>query len=899
MAVAADTQPPPAPASLAHQAGRRFLAVFLLIGGISAGLISLAWLLANQTHQRDQATRNTQTIQTRLESRYAEWQRETEALATQITYNRMLDNGGGENRWDTLRAYINAQADGFRFDTLVITDRTGKVVFNQGDEGNETEAFPDLSKTFWYYSQRNQHLHRVPRAPIWLGLQGGHGTLYLFKAIDNQLLADLANPGIELHLGVEGIIRACSQGTQHIGKAIEEEHPAADTGSLVRRDLILGPENTRLHISQTLPQAVSPTQFAVVGLALVTVLGLTLYSVFGTWLSQLVARVQALSRAADRFGKNHQMDADIEAELSRAAGDPDEVGGLLLHMRALMQASQERDDESRAYLQTLNMLDEAVVELDPNGNLLRASPAWSTLMGPELTGEIHACFEPDDQASLRLQLAYLFSGEKNLITVRLRANTPQRKGSWLECRFVPVQTTDDGPISRVRGVLRDITQTYMQEKHISHMALHDTLTGLPNRVLLEDRIKVALRMATRDQTLVGLGFIDLDHFKNINDALGHKAGDQLLVAFANNLRKVLRTGDTLARWGGDEFVVLLPEMPNLEDIRHVASKLSQASREPVQIEEHSLPVTFSMGFTVFPDDGNDVDVLLSQADRAMFYAKAQGRNMVQFYFDMAQKGLGKKELYIQSRLSAAIDHGAIQAWFQPVVDARSRRPIGLEALARWHDPDLGWISPVTFIPMAESLGLIGELGSQVLGQTLTMGRQLLQSGHDLLLAVNISKRQLFMADCSDRLLRDTRSAGLDPARVMLEITESVAMSEVDYSEARLRALHEVGFQLAVDDFGVGYSSLSQLHQMPVDELKIDISFTRRVHTPQGARLIQAIVAMAQALHLHIVAEGVEDAATADILENMGVHAFQGYHFGKPMPAEEFVAWLESYTAVDS
>jgi diguanylate cyclase (GGDEF)-like protein len=448
-------------------------------------------------------------------------------------------------------------------------------------------------------------------------------------------------------------------------------------------------------------------------------------------------------------------------------------------------------------------------------------------------------------------------------------------------------------------VLRDITQTYLQEKHITQMALHDALTGLPNRILLEDRIKIALRVALRDHTRVGIGFIDLDHFKNINDALGHKAGDQLLVAFSNALRGVLRSVDTLARWGGDEFVVLLPDMPSLDDIRHVAEKLSEASREPVQIEGHALPVTFSMGFTVFPDDGEDIDILLSQADRAMFHAKSQGRNMVQFYTDMTRKGLGKKDLYIQSRLATAINNGAIQAWFQPLVDARTRRIIGLEALARWHDPELGWVSPATFIPMAENLGLIAELGDQVMTGTLTMGRYLMDAGHDLMLAVNISKRQLFMPHCIANLLRDAATAGVEPARIMLEVTESVAMSEVDFAEARLRALHDAGFKLAVDDFGVGYSSLSQLHEMPVDELKIDISFTRRVRDPQGARLIQAIVGMAQALHFHVVAEGVEDAETADLLEQMGVHSLQGYHFGKPMPAADFEDWLKAQDNADS
>jgi diguanylate cyclase (GGDEF)-like protein len=891
------TMPMPPPTRLSRQAGKRFAGVFLIIGGISALLFSLAWYLANDKFNREQVERNAATLQSKLENRYREWQRDAVTLATLITYNHLLDSGGAA-RWTRLRSYLNAQGESLQFDTVAVTDSEGRLVFRQGEESEELDTIAANARQVWYFSGIHRHLHRVLRAPLWLGLDGKHGQLILLKAIDNQQMSDLAGPGMELLLGVDDVVYASSAGTRDLDRRLPAAtallHRSSD-GELCR-DLVLGARNTRLHIRQPQTQAISPAQFALAGAGLTTALALALYGVFGQWLRLTVARVQALSSAADLFAKRHRMDVETDAALDQAAGAHDEVGALLLHLRELMQASEERDEESHAYLQTLDMLEEAVVELDGQGSLLRTSPAWPTLLGPDCgAGGLYECFDPEDHENLRRQLATLFSGEKAQATLRLRANAPQRSGTWLECRFVPVDT----PVTRVRGVLRDITQTYLQEKHITQMALHDALTGLPNRILLEDRIKIALRMALRDHSRVGIGFIDLDHFKNINDALGHKAGDQLLVAFSNTLRGGLRTGDTLARWGGDEFVILLPDMPGLDDIRHVADKLAEASREPVRIDGHVLPVTFSMGFTVFPDDGEDVDILLSQADRAMFHAKSQGRNMVQFFNDMTRKGLGKKDLYIQSRLAAAINNGAIQTWFQPLVDAHTRRAIGLEAVARWHDPELGWVSPATFIPMAENLGLIAELGDLVMTRTLTMGRYLLDSGHDLMLAVNISKRQLFMAHCIDNLLRDTATAGIEPGRIMLEITESVAMSEVDYAETRLRALHDAGFKLAVDDFGIGYSSLSQLHEMPVDELKIDISFTRRAREPQGARLLQAIVGMAQALHFHIVAEGVEDAETAEILEKMGIHSFQGYHFGKPMPAADFEDWLAAQEKTDN
>ncbi len=873
---------------LARQAAWRFVAVFAAIGGLSTLMLGLAWFSLNDTFQREQSQTGLAALQSRLGHRLAEWQREADALATQIGYTRMLESAGPA-RWDHLRAYINALGENFLFDTLIVADNRGKPVFFHGEEAQELEGGANTIQAGWYTSTRYRHTHRILETPVWLGPDGGQGRLFLLKVIDNRLMADLAGPGIRLALAVDEKIFASSRGTADLGQPVQLA--GLDVPGQTHQTLALHEPGILLHIWQALPQALSPWQFALAGTLLSALLGLALLVVFGRWLRRLVRRVRTLSLAADLFCRGHVLDDETRSALERGGSGDDEIGTLQSRLRELMHSSQAREEESRAYLQTLEMLEEAVVELDGTGRLLRASPAWQGIVGLD-SAYLTECFDPDDGENLRRQLAKLFSGEKELVNLRLRLAAPQRSGAWMECRFVPV----DKPPTRVRGVLRDITQTYLQEKHITHMALHDALTGLPNRVLLEDRLKVALRLAGRSHSRVGVGFIDLDHFKNINDALGHKAGDQLLKAFADNLQQALRNGDTLARWGGDEFVVMLPDMHDLEDIRRVGDKLARVSREAVQIESHSLPVTFSMGFTVFPDDGRDVDVLLSQADRAMFYAKSQGRNMVQFFSDMTRKGLGKKELYIQGRLAAAIAAGAIETWFQPLVDAATGQPRGVEALARWHDPDLGWVSPATFIPMAENLGLIAELGDRVIAATLGFARSLLDEGHDLLFAVNISKRQLFMANCMERLLLESSNAGVDPGRLMLEVTESLAMSEVDYAEVRLRDLHEAGFKLAVDDFGVGYSSLSQLHEMPVDELKIDISFVRRAADPQGLRLIQAIVAMAQALRLTIVAEGVENEDTAALLAGLGVHVFQGFHFAKPMPAGECGEWLRQRLA---
>ena len=553
--------------------------------------------------------------------------------------------------------------------------------------------------------------------------------------------------------------------------------------------------------------------------------------------------------------------------------------------------------EQHSFVRTLDLLEEAVLEVDRRGRIVSANSGWWLLVGqtPVAEASLLTHVHEEDRSAFELHLMGLVSGHKDEFRGRYRFQTPSRPEQWMECRFV-VERNDMGDVMGARGVLRDITKSYLQERHITHMALHDALTSLPNRVLLEDRIKQAIQQATRTGNRVGVCFIDLDHFKNINDAYGHKAGDALLLSLSQILKGGLRDGDTLARWGGDEFVVLLPDLTSPDAVRQVAQKMVEAMRQTITLDGLAVNATFSMGIAVYPDDEStgDIDSLLAQADRAMFYAKSQGRNNFQLFSDMSSKGLGKKELYIQTRLAQAIRDARVDVWFQPLVTARTdadgrHRLVGVEALARWRDPDLGWISPGSFIPMAENLGLISELSHLVRHQAFRQFRDWRQAHPELTLSINISKRQLFASDFMPVLLADVAHYGLAPDALVLEITESVALLDVEFAEDRLRQLAGAGFTLALDDFGTGYASLSQLHELPIGELKIDISFVRRVHTTEGLRMAQGIVSLGQALGLRTVAEGVEDEATARVLSELGVDLLQGYHFGYPCPGNEFVA----------
>ena len=568
---------------------------------------------------------------------------------------------------------------------------------------------------------------------------------------------------------------------------------------------------------------------------------------------------------------------------------PFEALRLALHKEKLFAAEQ------RSFVKTLDLLEEAVLQLDLRGQIVDANAGWWSLMGtPQRDfAKLSEFVHPEERRTAEQQIASLVRGEKDQVRARYRFQARDLDEIWMECHFVTGRD-DRGAATGARGVLRDITKSYLQERHINHMTLHDALTNLPNRLLLEDRIRQAIRQAINTGKHVGVCFLDLDHFKKINDAYGHRSGDRLLLTLSQMLMRCLRDGDTLARWGGDEFAVLLPDLNTVEDARQVAQKMFDQIRQTLTVDALTVNMTFSMGIALYPndEDSGNIEALLSKADRAMFHAKAQGRNNFQLFSDMSSKDMGKEELHIQTRLAQAVRDAGLLVWYQPLVAAEPNpagtlRLLGVEALARWHDPELGWVAPHKFIAMAEDLGLIGQLGQQVRLLAFDQFSKWLPLHPNLTLSINISKRQLFALDFVDRLMADLATYGLQPGQLVLEITESVALMDVDFAEDRLRQLNAMGFSLSIDDFGTGYASLSQLHDLPVRELKIDMSFVRRIHTNEGLRMVQGIVSLAQALGLRTVAEGVENTATADALRKLRVDVLQGYHFARPCDGEAF------------
>jgi len=418
---------------------------------------------------------------------------------------------------------------------------------------------------------------------------------------------------------------------------------------------------------------------------------------------------------------------------------------------------------------------------------------------------------------------------------------------------------------------------------IRDLALQDALTNLPNRTLLEDRVEIAIGQAQRNKKKVAMLFIDLDNFKQINDIQGHKTGDQLLIEVSQALQLKMRPYDTLARWGGDEFVVLLPDLENSDDAGIVAEKLMQAVNERLESNQ-DLHTTLSIGIAVYPDDADTTEKLFMQADKALFHSKAEGRNNFQVFSEMQESGRGFVDTDLTSRFTAALKNQVLQVYFQPIVDANSYQTVCVEALARWHDNEDGWISPGTFIPLAENLGLIEELGNQVLVEAASHFAACPWQDQ-IQLAINISNRQLFSRSFVPSLVDLIDELEIDPYRIKFEITESSAL-DTEKARKTLKQLSYLGFTISIDDFGTGFSSLSRLHEMPVKELKIDMSFVQRIKTHKGRVMLNTIVNMGKAMNLKLVAEGVEDQESAEILRDMGVHYLQGFHFCRPKPDED-------------
>jgi diguanylate cyclase (GGDEF)-like protein len=425
---------------------------------------------------------------------------------------------------------------------------------------------------------------------------------------------------------------------------------------------------------------------------------------------------------------------------------------------------------------------------------------------------------------------------------------------------------------------------------LNHLAYHDALTDLPNRILFEDRLTQALILAERNRHTLGMLFLSLDQFKNVHDTLGRAIGDRLLQKVAERLRSSAHQGETVARFEGDEFGLLLTQIGGTEgeDVVEVIFQINESLKLPFIIDDHELFITVSIGITLYPDDGADAPTLLKNTDAALYRAREHGGDNYQFYTaDMNAKAM--KRLTLENRLRRALERSEFEVYYQPVLDTNTRKIVGMEALIRWQHPELGFVQPADFIPLAEDTGMIVPIGEWVLRTACTQSKSWQAAGFaPLSLAVNLSARQFQQQNLSEVVARILQETGLNAHHLELELTESSIMKNAESAVRTLGELKEMGVKIAIDDFGTGYSSLGYLKRLPIDTLKIDQSFVCDVTTdPDDAALVMAIITLAHNLSLKVIAEGVETEAQLSFLHLLRCDEWQGYLCSRPLPVEAF------------
>lgn len=548
-------------------------------------------------------------------------------------------------------------------------------------------------------------------------------------------------------------------------------------------------------------------------------------------------------------------------------------------------------ERSRAILDSVG---KAVVATDKRGNVTFVNPAARDLLG--IDGE-HAgggplrdvllSLEPSAQEKLAAILdACLASGRVQELVDPAMLHRGNDRRTLVRATAGPLRDAEGSVFGAVLA-LDDVTDSLSITARMLHQATHDSLTELPNRMLLQDRLTHAISSAMRAGTWIGVMFLDLDGFKRVNDSLGHSAGDSLLREVAKRLKSGMRGQDTVARWGGDEFVFIIEGISRKEVVARLASKILRCFQRPFRFDRHELYVTASIGISLCPKDGENAEELLKKADAAMYRVKDRGRNAYRFYSEDINNWT-MQSLAMEQSLHRALKRGELELFFQPQVSLLSGETTGVEALLRWHHPRDGLISPSRFIPIAEENGLIHPIGDMVIQAACRQARAWAElSPLPMPISINVSPRQFARHEIARTLGKAIEHNGIDPGLIKVEITETTIVKDVKKTLVALRDFKALGVRVAIDDFGTGFSSLTHLKRFPIDELKIDQSFVRDItNDPDNAAIAQAIIALARSMDLTVVAEGVETEAQVTFLREQNCHSMQGFFFSHPRPAAE-------------
>ena len=551
-----------------------------------------------------------------------------------------------------------------------------------------------------------------------------------------------------------------------------------------------------------------------------------------------------------------------------------------------MHSTQTRLHEREQLLRKIIETEpECVKLLDAEGTILEINPAGLMMLQSSDPGEIIGrsaldFVAPEYQSRLKSVMRQVLSGEPAILEMEIIGQNGRHRR--VETHAAPLYGPD-GRVSSVLMVTRDISERADAESQVHYLAHYDLLTGLPNRALFRDRLLQAMAQAKRTDTLLAVMFLDIDHFKDINDTLGHAVGDQLLKEISQRIRACVRETDTVARFGGDEFGLIQTNLNTVEATADLADRLVATVGEAFHIDGHEIHTGASVGVTIYPFDDHNAEDLLKNADMAMYKAKREGRGRYQFYIAELNQVIQRRAA-IERDLRVALQKDQFCLHYQPQLDLISGKVVGVEALLRWQHPERGDISPVEFIPVAESTGLILPIGDWVLRTACKQARAWQDKGLDpVRVAINLSAVQFRHKNLQENIIQALNESDLEPRWLEIELTESLIMRDVRTTIDTLNNLHALGIQISVDDFGTGYSSLSYLTRFPISKIKLDKSFVRDVDKVDGAAIARIVITLGHSLNMKVIAEGVENEAQLRFLREHACNEVQGYYFGRPMP----------------